>query len=126
MPGLILAAVTSDNVRGGYFWTFLFPMLLFIVAGTALYVFLFSRPHARVPPRRIQLAQGGVPEAGPARGAAVAGGLSVAPGGGTAESPAEPHGAPLGAQEAAGKVAEPDGGSPVAPDDDGTGSTEGE
>ncbi len=71
MPGLILAAVTSDNVRGGYFWTFLFPMVLFIVAGAALYVVLFSRPHARVPARRILPAQGGVPEPGAARDAAV-------------------------------------------------------
>jgi hypothetical protein len=50
----ILAAVTPDNTPNGYYWTFLFPMLLFIFIGTVLYL-LFSRPHRRVPARAIVL-----------------------------------------------------------------------
>jgi hypothetical protein len=51
---LILAAINPDNTPGGYQWTYLFPMLLFIVIGGALYL-LFSRPHRRVPSRAIAL-----------------------------------------------------------------------
>jgi len=93
VPGLILAAVTPDNTPGGYYFTFLFPMVLFIVVMTILYV-LFSRPHRRVPGRPISAtASGGRPDAPAARAAAVAGGLSVAVGGGASESAAEPAGA---------------------------------
>ena len=55
MPGLILAGVNPDNTPSGFDWTFLFPMLLFIVIGTVLYL-LFSRPHRRVPGRPISSA----------------------------------------------------------------------
>jgi hypothetical protein len=51
---LILAAITPDNTPGGYQWTYLFPMLLFIVIAAILYL-LFSRPHRRVPARAIAL-----------------------------------------------------------------------
>jgi hypothetical protein len=51
---LILAAINPDNTPGGYQWTYLFPMLLFIVIAAILYM-LFSRPHRRVPSRAIAL-----------------------------------------------------------------------
>ncbi len=103
MPGLILAAITPDNTPHGYNWTFAFPMLLFIVIALVLYA-LFSRPHRRVPGRPISATSGGsrVPDAGAARAAAVAGGLSVAGGGGSTESGAEPAGAPTAATETGG------------------------
>jgi hypothetical protein len=94
VPGLILAAVNPDNTPHGYNWTFAFPMLLFIVIALILYA-LFSRPHRRVPGRPIAASPTGsrVPDAGTARAAAVAGGLSAATGGGSAESHVEPAGA---------------------------------
>jgi hypothetical protein len=93
VPGLMLAAVNPDNTPHGYNWTFAFPMLLFIVIGAILYA-LFSRPHRRVPNRPISVggASARRPEGGAARSAAVAGGLSLAPGGGTTESHLEPTG----------------------------------
>jgi hypothetical protein len=51
---LILAAIDPANTPHGYNWTFAFPMLLFIVIAVILYA-LFSRPHHRVPARRISL-----------------------------------------------------------------------
>jgi hypothetical protein len=92
---LILAAVSPDNTPHGYNWTFAFPMLLFIVIGAALYI-LFSRPHRRVPGRRVSMpARTDVPTAEAARSAAIAAGLSTAPGGGTTESHLEGPGAHL-------------------------------
>jgi hypothetical protein len=93
---LILAAVTPDNTPHGYNWTFAFPMLLFIIIGTILYL-LFSRPHRRIPARSLTLParSAAAPGAEAAHSAAVAGGLTTAPGGGTAESHLEPHGAYL-------------------------------
>jgi uncharacterized protein (DUF58 family) len=52
VPRLILAGVSPDNTPGGFYYTFLFPMLLFIVVAVILYM-LFSRPHRRVPGRPI-------------------------------------------------------------------------
>jgi hypothetical protein len=98
VPGLILAGVNPDNTPSGYNWTFLFPMLLFIVIAVVLYM-LFSRPHRRVPGRPITSAGiGGVPSAEVAQAASVAAGLSVAPGGGTSASVHEPEGAVLVAE----------------------------
>ncbi len=96
MRTLILAAVTPDNTPHGYNWTFAFPMLLFIIIGLVLYL-LFSRPHRRIPARSLTLParSAGAPSADAAQSAAVAGGLTTAPGGGTAESHLEPHGAHL-------------------------------
>jgi hypothetical protein len=72
VPGLILAGVSPDNTPSGYEWTYLFPMLLFIVIAAVLYT-LFSRPHRRVPGRQISAAaSGGVPSAEIAQAAAVA------------------------------------------------------
>jgi len=57
VPGLILAGATPDNTPGGYYYTFLFPMVLFIVVGVVLYM-LFSRPHRRVPGEPISATTG--------------------------------------------------------------------
>ena len=102
MPGLILAAVSPDNTPAGYNWTFAFPGLLFIIIALVLYA-LYSRPHRRVPSRPISATSAGsrAPDARTARAAAVAGGLSVAPGGGTSESPTEPAGAQAAPSEPA-------------------------
>jgi hypothetical protein len=98
VPGLNLAGVNPDNTPSGYDWTFLFPMLLFIVIAVILYM-LFSRPHRRVPGRPITSAGiGGVPRAEVAQAASVAAGLGAAPGGGTAASVHEPEGAVLVAE----------------------------
>ena len=98
MPGLILAGVTPDNTPSGYYWTFLFPMLLFIFIAAVLYM-LFSRPHRRVPGRRIASAgAGAVPSAEIAQAASAAGGPSVAPAGDTAASVNETEGAVLVAE----------------------------
>jgi hypothetical protein len=95
VPRLILAAVSPDNTPHGYNWTFAFPMLLLIIIGAALY-FLFSRPHRRVPSRRVAMtASTDVPTAEAARSAAIVAGLSTAPGGGTTESHLEGPGAHL-------------------------------
>jgi len=101
VPGVILAAISPDNTPHGYNWTFAFPMLLFIVIALILYA-LFSRPHRRVPGRFVAIRQGSSqpPDAQAARAAAVAGGLSVAPGGGSTESHHEPTGAHVAASDA--------------------------
>ncbi len=105
MAGVILAAINPDNTSSGYYWTFLYPMLLFIVIAGVLY-YLFGRPHRRVPPQPISAAAGSrQPDASTARAASVAGGLSVAAGGGTTESVAEPHGAQVAADAEAGGAA---------------------
>jgi hypothetical protein len=100
VPGLILAAVSPDNTPHGYNWTFAFPMILFIVIALILYA-LFSRPHRRVPGRPIAATSAGsrTPDARTARAAGVAGGLSVAPGGGSSESASEPAGAQAATSE---------------------------
>jgi len=100
VPGLMLAAVNPDNTPHGYNWTFAFPMLLFIVIAAILYA-LFSRPHRRIPAGRITGASSRLPDAGTAA-ASVAGGLGVAPGGGTTEAAAEPSGAHIAATETEG------------------------
>jgi len=101
VPGLILAAVSPDNTPAGYNLTYAFPGLLFIIIALVLYA-LFSRPHRRIPRRPIGATPAGsrAPDAKSARAAAVAGGLSVAPGGGSSESPSEPAGAPAATTEA--------------------------
>jgi hypothetical protein len=58
MPGSILAAATSDNAPGGAVLTFAFPVILFAVIAVILYL-LLSRPHPRIPSRRVVVAPGG-------------------------------------------------------------------
>jgi hypothetical protein len=93
VPAAILASV-PDNTQGGAILTFVFPLLLFCVIAVVLYIRVFARPHARVPARRV----GAVTYAGPpspeaAQAAAIAAGLPLAEGGGSAESGAEAAGA---------------------------------
>ena len=93
MPAGILASV-PDNTQGGANLTFLFPLLLFCVIGAALYIVVFARPHARVPARRVgTIAHAGPPSPEAAEAAAIAAGLPLAEGGGSAESGAEAGGA---------------------------------
>ena len=93
MPGPALALVTSDNTNGGTILTWAAPLALFVIVAVVLYL-RFSRPHRRVPARRVALTGRPVPPPGPvATAAAVAGGLPTAAGGGGAESAAEPAGA---------------------------------
>jgi hypothetical protein len=52
----LLAQSTSDNAPGGAYFTLWFPLGLFIIVGTILWL-LYTRPHQRVPPRRPAHAQ---------------------------------------------------------------------
>ena len=58
-----LAYTTSDNSMGGAVLTFAFLIILFAIVATVLYIVLFSRPHPRVPARRLSYASasGGAP-----------------------------------------------------------------
>ncbi len=95
MPAVIATATGSDWNPGGSIMTFYFPIGLFAVVATTLYL-MFSRPHRRIPPPRpLAPAHAAPSDSAAARAAAVAGGLPTAAGGGGAESPAEPAGAPL-------------------------------
>lgn len=120
----VIAGASPDNTPAGYYWTFLFPMLLFIFSALILWA-LFGRPHQRVPARRIALGLSSRrPEPSTAQAAAVAGGLSTAPGGGTTESTAESAGAHLATSPEAEQPAsagDSDGGAPAA---DGAGAGE--
>jgi hypothetical protein len=95
VAGLIVAAVTPADTPSGYNWTFLFPMLLFIVITAVLY-YLFGRPHQRVPQRPIA-ATAGARRADPATaGAAPAdGGPGAAAAGRPTASRPESHAADL-------------------------------
>jgi hypothetical protein len=94
VPGSVLAIATSDNAMGGAILTFAFPIILFAVIGTVLYILLFSRPHPRVPAGRVALAgASAAPDPAAAHASAVASGMPTASGGGSAESAAEPAGA---------------------------------
>ena len=87
-----------DNTQGGANLTFVFPLLLFCVIAGVLYFRVLSRPHARVPARRIGVPSPTLapPSVEAAQAAAVAAGLPLAEGGGSAESGAEAAGAHLG------------------------------
>jgi hypothetical protein len=94
VPGSVLAIATSDNAMGGAILTFAFPIILFAVIGTALYILLFSRPHPRVPAGRVALAAASAAaDPAAAHASAVASGMPTASGGGSAESATEPAGA---------------------------------
>jgi hypothetical protein len=91
-----LAYTTSDNSMGGAVLTFAFLIILFAIVATVLYIVLFSRPHPRVPARRLSYATAGAgapADPGAARAAATAAGMPTASGGGSAESATEPAGA---------------------------------
>ena len=69
MPGPALALVTSDNTNGGTMLTWALPLALFVIVAVVLYLRL-SRPHRRVPARRVALTGGAVPPPGPVATAA--------------------------------------------------------
>jgi hypothetical protein len=97
VPGVLAAATGSDWNAGGSIMTFYFPVGLFMVVATILYL-LFSRPHRRIPPRRAPApAHAGPSDPGAARAAAAAARLPAAAGGGGTESRREPAGAALAA-----------------------------
>jgi len=64
VPGSILASATSDNAPGGAVLTFAFPVILFAVIAVILYL-LFSRPHRRIPSRRVVVASASAAPPGP-------------------------------------------------------------
>jgi hypothetical protein len=78
----MLAQATSDNAAGfAAYFTFWFPLGLFVVVGAILWV-LYSRPHRRVPPRRLAPAQaGGAGRGSTATGSAPAANRREEPGG---------------------------------------------
>jgi hypothetical protein len=87
--------------------TFVLPLLLFCAVAVVLYIVVFRRPHARVPARRIgAMAHAGPPSPEAAQAAAIAAGLPLAGGGGSAESGTEAAGALSAA------LAEPDPDAP--------------
>jgi hypothetical protein len=93
VPAAILASV-PDNTQGGANLTFVFPLLLFCAVAVVLYIVVFRRPHARVPARRVgAMAHAGPPSPEAAQAAAIAAGLPLAGGGGSAESGTEAAGA---------------------------------
>ena len=69
MGGLLLAQPTSDNAPAGALFTLWFPLGLFVIVASILWV-QSARPHRRVPPRRPAPAHG----ASRARGATAAAG----------------------------------------------------
>jgi hypothetical protein len=71
----VIAGASPDNTPAGYYWTFLFPEILFIVSALILWA-LFGRPHQRVPARRIVL---GLSSRAPAAGAATTAATAAAP-----------------------------------------------
>jgi hypothetical protein len=51
VAGSVLASVPV-NAEAGSYMTFAFPVILFCIVAAILYL-QFSRPHRRVPPRRV-------------------------------------------------------------------------
>jgi hypothetical protein len=89
---MIHATAASGWSLSGSILTFAFPMALFAVAATVLYL-LFSRPH-RVPGHGpLTLAHAGPPDVSTAQAMSAAAGLATAAGGGAAPLPQEPAGA---------------------------------
>jgi hypothetical protein len=128
MPALtaltLAGGVTPDNTPHGYNLTFALPLAFFAVVAVVLYL-LLGRPHRRIPAFRGRPAAGAAaPPADSARSAAVAGGLSLAAGGGHAESHLEPPGPTYAApaEPAAEPPAAEPGPGPGPDDDAGNGS----
>jgi hypothetical protein len=116
----LAGGVTPDNTPHGYNLTFAIPIALFAAVAVTLYL-LLGRPHRRIPAYRGTPAAGAAaPHPDSARSAAVAGGLSLAAGGGHVESHLEPAGpayAPAGGPEPGGPEPggpEPGEGGPAA------------
>jgi hypothetical protein len=105
---LILASSITDNTPNGYYWTFLFPMLLFIFIATILYL-LFSRPHRRIPDRAIHYS--GAPGPGSWPGRATAGSAHGATAVSAAPAPYAEPGSAAEPQDSEGEQAEGDAAS---------------
>jgi hypothetical protein len=87
---MIVAVIDPANTPHGYNWTFAFPMLLFIVIAVILYA-LFSRPHRRVPARRISpVTAAATPSAGAPSGTQVAASTPAAAADGSGAGASEP------------------------------------
>jgi hypothetical protein len=99
---LILASAITDNTPNGYYWTFLFPMLLFIFIATILYL-LFSRPHRRTPVRAIEYPGATRPGSWTGAAASSVGGATVV----SARAPAAEAGSAAEPEAEAGSAAEP-------------------
>jgi hypothetical protein len=108
----VIAGASPDNTPAGYYLTFLFPMLLFIVIALILWA-LFGRPHQRVPAGRLRLGLR-------SPGAAVAAAAAAPAPGGRANGGSAPSVKSAEAEPAAG-ADETDGGQPAA---DGAGAGE--
>jgi hypothetical protein len=118
----VIAGASPDNTPAGYYWTFLFPMLLFIVIALILWA-LFGRPHQRVPAGRIRLGLGSPGAAVTAAAAAAAAPGGTGNGGAANGGAANGGAAPTASAEpapAAGSE-QTDGGQPGA---DGAGAGE--
>ncbi len=105
----VIAGASPDNTPAGYYWTFLFPMLLFIVIALILWA-LFGRPHQRVPAGRIRL--GLSPRtagAGPTAMAATAAGPGAVPSGDAPPAVSIESGPSTGAGETDGAPPSDDG-----------------
>jgi hypothetical protein len=119
----VIAGVSNDNTPSGYYWTFLFPMLLFIVITLVLWA-LFGRPHQRVPAQRISF--GLLSRSSGAGTPAAAGTTAVAStveGAGTGEAGGAHLTASAESEPSAG-AGEADGAQPAADGADGAGAGE--
>jgi hypothetical protein len=104
----VIAGASPDNTPAGYYWTFLFPMLLFIVIALILWA-LFGRPHQRVPAGRVTL---GLSARSAGAGAAAVAASAAAPvvaGGGTEPTGSVEPEPSAGADEADGGQLTADG-----------------
>jgi hypothetical protein len=112
--GLIYAPTQSGWSLSASMLSWAFPMALFIVVATVLYLQI-SQPPRPVPGHKdLVPALAGPPDHGTARAMSAAAGMSTAAGGGAAPLAAEPHGAP-GAADAAAAEAGDAPGSPGRP-----------
>lgn len=114
----VIAGASPDNTPSGYDWTFLFPMVLFIVIALTLWA-LFGRPHQRVPAQRIRLGLTRAASAGTAGTIATAAAANTPESGGAGVSGA--HLTASAAPEPPAGADESDGGQPPA---DGAGAGE--
>jgi len=113
VPGSILAIATNDNSPGGSILTFAFPMGLFIVVASILYL-LFSRPH-RVPGHQTLAPAGGAGPSGSGPwGSGGASGEGAVPGGAISPQGSTAGGAGGSSPEAVSSAGGAGGSSPQA------------
>jgi hypothetical protein len=95
----VIAGASPDNTPAGYYWTFLFPEILFIVIALTLWA-LFGRPHHRVPAQRVLLGMRS-PQVGVSGAAATAAAPAVAASGAAEPAVAAPAEPSVAADESA-------------------------